>query len=860
MAKTDTDIRFEIVKTNKSLLGTTDISNGCVYFVDDTKELFFDFDSKRSEVKDILVLEKESERTSILFVPLNKFYFILETKILWFYKDGTWYQVSQSTPPSTDPSSITIADLSKISTGLSISAIDNKIVVSSGHVVDSTATKVLKLDSPIVKTLSIFAEGNGNGAISSIVGDLIPILTSNTDNIIYRNTNVDYLYVAFDGINDYYSGGVRVLNNFLNEEETDYLDNYLGWDFKHVLPSGKYTIDLYINGFNKQSWFSITIITADGSEIEIVSLTKTGYNSIEHFNYEINIKYPFTAIKVNTPKAGATIDGITNISNGIVLHELQIKAPATSVLAVNIIAKDDNTTDICIGNNIPNGFTYNKQIGKIILNEDSTQIVDFLPKIDLATLYVNDELALKSDIPTDYVTQDDIKTIVNITYSELVDLKNNNNLLAGVSYRIIDYVTTTNGTTTDSAEPSRSAGHPFDIIVRAISENQLSEVASCALHEGDTYFANRNLSAWQVWYDINNDTTKYTWADAENGKGVIYRMIDENQNDLPYDFKNIQFYRGKTLAKYSNFADRMTAEDGYYYTFCDTTTSPVSDYSITSAKGIYNTTMGVDSLKVPKLNNILFLFNSSYKYASNVSIGQGTYNCTFAYAMTVDIKGQGTYNLYLAGGLNGVTIGGGCHDISSQNIYNSYFGTACYNITVGQNITSSKLSDYNKNITIGNNCYDIELGIYANYVNIGNNCESCIFDYYPYYLNIGDYNRYIRVRPYVRAVNTPSGTSSAPFQNYVLNYGLRGKNPTTPLDLTGLAMGNKPFPTDVKLNSDGKVLALWNNLGTTVGKYKDSYTATEWKNIIPEYYTIAEIDAKLGDISTILDSLNGEVQ
>ena len=114
MTKTDTNVRVEIIRTNKSLLNTAEISNGCVYFVEDTKELFFDFDSKRSEVKDILILEKESERTSILFAPLNKFYFVLETKILWLYKDGSWYQVSQSGTPGTTPSRISISDLSKI--------------------------------------------------------------------------------------------------------------------------------------------------------------------------------------------------------------------------------------------------------------------------------------------------------------------------------------------------------------------------------------------------------------------------------------------------------------------------------------------------------------------------------------------------------------------------------------------------------------------------------------------------------------------------------------------------------------------------------------------------------------------------
>lgn len=50
-----------------------------------------------------------------------------------------------------------------------------------------------------------------------------------------------------------------------------------------------------------------------------------------------------------------------------------------------------------------------------------------------------------------------------------------------------------------------------------------------------------NLEAWQLWYTIDNDTNRFTWADNTNGKGVIYRMIDEQNNDCPYDFKNIMF-------------------------------------------------------------------------------------------------------------------------------------------------------------------------------------------------------------------------------------------------------------------------------------------------------------------------------
>ena len=90
----NTNTRVTIVKSNKSLLESTPINNGAVYFIQDTKELFFDFESIRTEIKDILTLATDDERTSILFVPLNKFYFILDTQVLWFYKDGTWYQVT----------------------------------------------------------------------------------------------------------------------------------------------------------------------------------------------------------------------------------------------------------------------------------------------------------------------------------------------------------------------------------------------------------------------------------------------------------------------------------------------------------------------------------------------------------------------------------------------------------------------------------------------------------------------------------------------------------------------------------------------------------------------------------------------
>ena len=73
----DTNTKIQIINTNKSLLETSAISNGSIYFVQDTKELFYDYNSIRSSITDILILATEADRTSVLFTPLNKFYFVL---------------------------------------------------------------------------------------------------------------------------------------------------------------------------------------------------------------------------------------------------------------------------------------------------------------------------------------------------------------------------------------------------------------------------------------------------------------------------------------------------------------------------------------------------------------------------------------------------------------------------------------------------------------------------------------------------------------------------------------------------------------------------------------------------------------
>ena len=136
-----------------------------------------------------------------------------------------------------------------------------------------------------------------------------------------------------------------------------------------------------------------------------------------------------------------------------------------------------------------------------------------------------------------------------ISWQALKTMRDDGQLIPGQQYRITDYTTTTTQLDT------QSAGHQFDIIVVADDVNKLNENARAIQHEGDTYFANSKLEAWKLNYCLDNDTTRFAWADSVNGKGVIYRMIDEFNNDVPYDFKNIQFK--KAYVWYHTFVDDL---------------------------------------------------------------------------------------------------------------------------------------------------------------------------------------------------------------------------------------------------------------------------------------------------------------
>ena len=122
---------------------------------------------------------------------------------------------------------------------------------------------------------------------------------------------------------------------------------------------------------------------------------------------------------------------------------------------------------------------------------------------------------------------------INITTKEIISLRDTNKLIPSQTYHITDYVSHYDEFEVESAK------HPYDLIVTASSLNSFFEDAKATIHEGDTYFAQNDLSKWQLKVDNN---LKVLW------------LRDEFNNEAPYDFKNVLFpvlYGDEMLSLYT---------------------------------------------------------------------------------------------------------------------------------------------------------------------------------------------------------------------------------------------------------------------------------------------------------------------
>ena len=218
------------------------------------------------------------------------------------------------------------------------------------------------------------------------------------------------------------------------------------------------------------------------------------------------------------------------------------------------------------------------------------------------------------------------------------------------------------------------------------------------------------------------------------GKGVIYYMKDEYNNETPYDFKNIQFPRA--LDEEGNF----NPDEGiitWCYTFGGTIDRSIKNTGLhtfnNNSIGTYY--MGCDeNFRIP--DNV-FLGGNNECMSKNNKLGMNCYGNTFGTQAQSNILGDDCYGNVFGNGCHENTFDFNCRDniltsecslnILRGNCYNNIFGDCCnYNILEKNCAYNIFGNGFDFSILEGNCAYNI-FGTYCNSNVLGANCCDNIF-------------------------------------------------------------------------------------------------------------------------------------
>ena len=229
--------------------------------------------------------------------------------------------------------------------------------------------------------------------------------------------------------------------------------------------------------------------------------------------------------------------------------------------------------------------------------------------------------------------------------------------------------------------------------------------------------------------------TNALFPSTENGKGVIYYMKDEFDNECHYDFKNIQFKRIATLvsssSSYSSYNDSVFNSYHYWATTDYTPSGLKLDEGTITPEYIWAYTFH-DAINNSdgSLNNAGLVYNNSIDtYQVYVSIDETNENkviqlndIVLYYQVIDDENFYGIYNNKFKNNCHTITI--------SQNCYSNIFNDGCYENTFGNGCNNNVFSSDCYDNTFGNECSFNAFGNHCYDNKFSNNCNYNIFGRY----------------------------------------------------------------------------------------------------------------------------------
>lgn len=87
---------MKFIATTSDKIKDIAVTSGQLIFSRDDRVIYLDAGTERTSFQQILSVPTEEFRSELTF-PIQGFYFVEDTKILWRYQNGTWLQVTE--PP-----------------------------------------------------------------------------------------------------------------------------------------------------------------------------------------------------------------------------------------------------------------------------------------------------------------------------------------------------------------------------------------------------------------------------------------------------------------------------------------------------------------------------------------------------------------------------------------------------------------------------------------------------------------------------------------------------------------------------------------------------------------------------------------
>lgn len=233
---------------------------------------------------------------------------------------------------------------------------------------------------------------------------------------------------------------------------------------------------------------------------------------------------------------GESVEG----ERGIIYNDSAVEAVYPFINVVDLDWDGAQADDVTILNTTTDLINWIKRVSTLStglqkIDDDLSNYGDSLPEgSGIILLYQNNHWTYQN--LNEYLSKLS-NVLVYVTYNELRHLVEKKNLIPGMQYCITDYEATVNDEYREK-DVSTTGEHLYIILV-ADSYDTLNENARVAYYspteengEDDitSYFANQKLNSWKVKYCIDNDRSRFAWAED----GIEVEEVEEEPTSSPF--------------------------------------------------------------------------------------------------------------------------------------------------------------------------------------------------------------------------------------------------------------------------------------------------------------------------------------